>query len=310
MEQILSACVPVFGIVACGYVVGRLGILGTGAVAALNRFVYAIGFPALLIHGLARIDIGTELRWDFLGAYAFGLGVTALLALGSLRLDGTAGAKPAAMRVVNATYGNTGYLGIPLGVMIFGEAALPPASLTVVAHSVLVLPIACAMLDAQRGARWWTPGTDTMRRLATNPLLWGVALGLLLAATGATIPAPIDRFLGLLGEAAGPVALISIGLFGATLPARALIRRGAMPSALKLIAFPLAVWLALETFVPLDGMWRDMALLMAAAPLGATAFVLAERSGVERDETSATIIVTTILSLPVFALILSLVATP
>jgi predicted permease len=307
MTPILSAVVPVFGIIACGYVIGRMGVLGADAVRVLNGFVHAIALPALLIHGLARVPIGAELRWEFFAAYGIGIASTAFIALATVRVARARGRIGMTMQVVNATYGNTGYLGIPLALLVFGDSAIAPASLTVAAHAVLILPAASAVLEVGTAGGRGTAAVArrTISALISNPLVWGIALGLVLAATGAVIPTPIDRFLALLGDAAGPAALISIGLFMAAHPIRIMSATVIVPTVLKVVLFPLIVWVCVTYVFPLDGMWAALAVLMAAAPLGAIAFVISHRYEAAREETSATILLSTILALPILALIVS-----
>ena len=106
-------------------------------------------------------------------------------------------------------------------------------------------------------------------------------------------------------DAAGPAALISIGLFMAAHPIRIVSATVIVPTLLKVGLFPVIVWLGVTYLFPLDGMWAALAVLMAAAPLGAIAFVISHRYKAAREETSATILLSTILALPILSLIVS-----
>ena len=57
MEQILTLVLPVFGVMLCGYVVGKLKILGQESSHALNAFVYYVAMPIMLFQAMAGTDI-------------------------------------------------------------------------------------------------------------------------------------------------------------------------------------------------------------------------------------------------------------
>lgn len=69
MQSLLTVSLPVFGLMFCGYLAGRLRVLGADSSEALNRFVYYFALPALLFVFVAR-----AFRADFLLAVSRRLG--------------------------------------------------------------------------------------------------------------------------------------------------------------------------------------------------------------------------------------------
>jgi predicted permease len=65
---------------------------------------------------------------------------------------------------------------------------------------------------------------------------------------------------------------------------------------LKMIVHPLLVWLVATRLFGLSGDDLWIAVLVAAAPVGATSFVLGQHYGLFRDEASAMVAVSTALS--------------
>lgn len=115
------------------------------------------------------------------------------------------------------------------------------------------------------------------------------------------MPKPIGVFFDLLGACAGPAALFAVGLFLAGQRSNALFdrRRGlevAWVSAVKLVVQPLATW-AIGAGLGLSPFWLAAAVISAAFPAGATAFVIAQRYRLYVERTSATILLSTVLSL-------------
>ena len=49
MEPVLTVALPVFAIIAAGYLSGRGGLFGPAASQVLNDFVYYITFPAMIL---------------------------------------------------------------------------------------------------------------------------------------------------------------------------------------------------------------------------------------------------------------------
>ena len=132
LEPVLGAVFPVFGLVACGFVAGRFGLVSQASSHALNQFVYAFALPAMLFVAVYRGSLDEILSGRFLLAV---IAATLATALAGFALSHfLAGAKPAesTLRALNASFANTGYLGIPLVTVAYGERAALPAALATV----------------------------------------------------------------------------------------------------------------------------------------------------------------------------------
>jgi predicted permease len=306
MDTLLNAVIPIFGLVAVGFAAGRFGVLGAGASQPLNRFVFYCALPALLFRSVASTPLGEVLRWDFMLVFALGIGAVAALSLAASALILKEGVMAAIMRAVNASYGNVGYLGIPLAAVAYGERAVVAAGLTILLNAVLI--IAPATMAVEVMARHGTGQGRVLRGIAIaiagNPLILAIALGVAISAAGWRLPVPIDRFLDLMAGAAGPCALFALGLYVSGRPLARLYGRLALGATLKLIAFPAMVWALASWVVPLDAPFAAVAILMAATPIGAGSFVLAERYRIDADETSTAIVLTTALSIPTLGFLL------
>lgn len=315
METLLSAVIPAFALIAIGYGAARLNILGPAIFEALNKFVYYLAMPALLIGSLAAAPVDDILNWNFIAAFTIGIvatwltvGLAGRVLFGDGLADGT-------MRGVVASYGNNGYLGIPLAAAAFGDAAIVPASLSVLLNSVVIMTGAVVILEFCRvrvSGGGSGSGSGVLRNsgkaLASNPLIWAVVIGLVLSATGAELPLSIERIFAMLGQAAAPSALVAIGLFLAARPVVKLLAAAAIPSLGKLALFPLIVWLLTLYVFPLEPLWAMMAVLMAGMPVGANAFVIAGHYRLRLGDASAAIVLSTASSLVTLSLMLILMA--
>ncbi|MGD9536111.1 MAG: AEC family transporter [Alphaproteobacteria bacterium] len=310
MDTLLNAVIPIFGLMAAGFAAGRFGVLGAGASQPLNRFVFYCALPALLFRSVASTPLGDVLRWDFILVFTLGIVGIAMLSLAASALALKESVMAALMRAVNATYGNVGYLGIPLAAVAYGERAVVAAGLTVLINAVVIIAPATAAVEiaARRGAGKAHVLHGVAVAVASNPLILSIVLGLVISAWGETLPVPIDTFLSLMADTAGPCALFALGLYVSGRPLTRLYGRLALGAVLKLAAFPALVWVLVVWVIPLDPTLAAVAILMAATPIGAGTFVLAERYGIDADETSTAIVVTTALSIPTLGLLLVLLS--
>ncbi len=306
MSAVFNVALPVFAIILAGFLVRRGGLLGPASSEALNGFVYWIALPPLLFLGMAGSDIRETLHWPFIGAF-FGSAVAVWLAavgIGVLLYR----ARPSllAMQGLNAGFGNTGYLGIPLLVAAFGDKAIPPATLSTVLMA-LAVGVHAAGLEIAGGAGGGAAAAvrRALLALVRNPILVSPVAGLAWAAIGLPLPQPVVTLFELTGAAAGPCALFAIGLF---LGGRRLVSNLAEVtwiSLLKLVLQPvICYWLAVTLF-PMDPFWTACAVLLAALPTGALAFVVAQTHGVYEERTSAVILVSTILSIVPLSILLA-----
>jgi len=306
LDPILGAVLPVFGLIACGYLAGRFHIVTQASSVALNQFVYAFALPAMLFIAVYRGSLDEILSGYFLLAVILATLGTALAGFFLSSWNGGSGAE-STMRALNASFANTGYLGIPLVTVAYGERAALPAALATVATNIISFALAIVCLEL-----FVNPRAGGVRRALTgvvrSPLIWPIGLAVLLVALQVDIPLPAERFATLLAAAAGPCALFAIGLFVSQLS----IRKGAaatwQSSVLKLVLHPALMALLAFWLLPIDPFWAKIAVVCAALPLGATAFVLAQRYKLLEAETSTGAVISTAASVLTVSLIMAFFA--
>jgi predicted permease len=303
---VVGAVLPVFGLVACGYLAGRFGVVTQTSSHALNQFVYAFALPAMLFIAVYRGSLEEILSGYFLLAV---VGATLATAAAGFALSHLAGAAPAesTMRALNASFANTGYLGIPLVTVAYGERAALPAALATVATNIVSFALAIVCLEL-----FVNPRRGGVRRalagVVRSPLIWPIALAIALVALAVKVPLAVERFATLLAAAAGPCALFAIGLFVSQLSIRAGAAASWQSSVLKLVLHPALMTLLAFWLLPIDPFWARIAVVCASLPLGATAFVLAQRYKLLEAETSTGAVVSTAASIITVSLVMALLA--
>lgn len=307
LAPVFGAVLPVFGLVACGYLAGRFHIVTQASSQALNQFVYAFALPAMLFVAVYRGSLEEILSGAFLLAVIVATVGTALAGFLLSYFANGAGPAESTMRALNASFANTGYLGIPLVTVAYGERAALPAALATVATNFVSFALAIVCLEL-----FVNPHRGGVRRalkgVIMSPLIWPIFLAVLLVALQVKIPLPAERFATLLAAAAGPCALFAIGLFVSQLSIRAGAAASWQTTLLKLVLHPLLMAALVFWVLPVDALWAKIAVVCASLPLGATAFVLAQRYKLLEAETSAGAVVSTAASLLTVSLVMALLA--
>ncbi|MCQ4346260.1 AEC family transporter [Pseudomonas stutzeri] len=307
MLDILSITAPIFLLIGLGFLSVQRQLLDREQIRGIGSFVIRFALPALLIHSLATRPVEEILNAGYLLAYGLA-SLTAFAAGFALarwgRREGLAGA---AMTGLGMSASNSGFIGYPVVVMVIGPLAALPMALCMLVESLLMVPLALSLAEAgrQRGGSPRQLALEIGRRLAGNPVLIGILVGLGLSLFELRLPPILLRPLEMMAQAAAPAALFVIGgtLHGIR-PAGMLA--DAAPVALgKLLLHPLAVYLAFALAPGVAAELKVAALLFASAPMFTVYPLLAQQYGQE-ERCAAALVVTTVLSFFSMSLLLAL----
>jgi len=278
-----------------GYLAGRWRILGGEATGALNAFVSYFALPVLFFGTLARTPVAAVLDPQLM--LGFGVAVIATFAIGMLmtRLLSRGGLAAMSLQAIAASWGNVGYMGVPLCIAAFGEQGLPPAMLTVIVTAIVSMVFGVMLIELEVAAGHGPVRTFLRAafNVARNPLPLSIALGIACSGSGLSLPVPVEKWIDLLGAAAAPCALFAIGLFLSDKSVKSgLVEAGAM-TVIKLLLQPALAFLILPFFVDLNSVAGKVAMLMAALPTAANAFVLARQFDISVEQNTATVLLST-----------------
>lgn len=289
MLDILAVTGPIFLSIAAGYVSTRAGLFSQDDMRVMGRFVINLALPCLLFNAVAQQHIGDILNGTYLLAYAAG-------SLGTLAL-GYAWARRVAHQDANAsTYmamgmccSNSGYVGFPILLLSLPTVAGTALALNMVVENFLMIPILLALAERSRGAagHWHEVVAQSLRRLAVNPLVIGLAIGLLFSVFEWRLPAPAARTVTLFAQASSVLSLFVIGGTLAGVSLHGMATRIAPVVVGKLLVHPLMVagMLVAATFLGLPALPRELrsaAILLAGMPMMGIYPLLAMRHGHER----------------------------
>jgi predicted permease len=174
-------------------------------------------------------------------------------------------------------------------------------------HSMVLLGTATVVAEVglHAGAPPGRVLLATLRGVLRNPIVMAVLLALVWRQAGIGAPPGVLRHvLEMLGAAAPPVALFCLGGSLLGFNARAAWRETLLVLALKLLAMPLLVWGATR-LLAVPPMEAAVAVLVAAMPTGANAYLLAQRYRVAADQSGAAVLLGTLLSLVTLSVLLA-----
>ena len=281
-------------LVGLGAYARRLGWADERFVRDLNRIIFWFAIPALLLRLLGRAHLGTAFSATMVGACA-----AATLAAGGVALAvALARREPPDRRgviVQAAVRGNLVYMGFPVIFAAAGSEALTVAAVTVAVLIPLQNLIAVAALAGSGGR-----GAGKLAAaLLLNPVILGVAGGIVWASIGWTPWAWLDSFLRLLGNIAMPGALIAVGAQLELRSLRANTGTAIVATLLKVGIAP-AAGLALMTLLHVTGTPRLVGLFLLAAPTAIASTAVAQEMGGDLDLAGACVMAATLASLPAY----------
>jgi malonate transporter len=299
MQTILNNALPFFALIFCGYAAGRLNLLTATAAAGVNTFVFFFALPAFLFSLMSSSPIAEVLNVPFIGAYVLASLAVFGLAVAGGRLLFDVGRGEAAIQGLAAVLPNTGYMGIPLAIAVFGREAGVPLVVGLTLDGILLIPLGILLIESEKGQGESPLRTvlATFPDLVRNPLIISIFAGLAASAVGLTPPTPVNNFLDLLGAAAGPCALFALG---ATLASRSVAGGAAeicYMTALKLFVHPAALLLTAAVIFDVDPLWTSAALLGASLPIAANVFIVARQYDVYVTRASGAVLVSTAVSM-------------
>lgn len=298
MAEITGLVLPFFGLILIGYIVAKLVRQPAEALGWLNIFIIYVSLPALFFKLVAKTPIEQLTRIDFiLAALASTYGIFLLVFLIGRFVRGNSIAD-CTIQALAGAYGNIGYMGPGLALLAFGEAAAVPVALVFCFENAVHFTVAPALMAVAGGDERprGRVALDVLKRIAYHPFIIATVIGFAAAALSFQPPAAVQRLIDYLAQAAAPCALFAMGVTLALRPLKRIPTEIGYIVPIKLLLHPLVAYLVLSLTGNFDPLWVYTAVLLAALPTATNVFVIGQQYGVWQERASATILITTVLS--------------
>ena len=207
--------------------------------------------------------------------------------------------KERSIAMVAALIGNTGNLGIPLGIAVFGEESIPYTTVINLMNVFIVYTV---------GVYYYSRGTFTVKDSLLNilkiPILWAALIAIALNLNGYTPSPTVDKVLQMGAYASMVMQLLLFGiyLYGVKLQAINRVLTGWV-NGVKFVLLP-AVAFGVLGFVPMEPMVKGILFLELIMPLAVANVNFASLYDCRPKDVTAQVLITSVLFLGIIFLAL------
>ncbi len=309
MLDVFSVTFPFFALVLAGFLATTQKMMPADAIPGLNIFVLYFALPCMLFRFGTHAQLDQLLNPAVFLTYFVGACLMVTLAI-CLSLHLGLGWNNASFGALVAAFPNTGFMGVPLLLALFGLSAAGTAIVTITIDMVFTTSL-CIALSRLEGAGVHGIRVALQRALkgvVMNPMPWAIGVGVFFCAFDLKLFAPIDKTVQLLGDAASPTALFTVG----AVLARSWLNsrdQSAPPfkhhvsldywtvSILKLLVHPLLIYClgqcAIRIGLGLEAGSLKIMVLIAALPSASNVVMLSQRYGADNERIAKIILFTT-----------------
>jgi predicted permease len=258
-------------LVGIGLVLRATKVVKSEASQPLNNIITYVALPAFVFNAI----YGAEFTFDLLKVVATGwiiLPVLLLLAWLLSRLLKLSKALTGATMLCVA-FANSGYIGYPLTLAIFGANAMPTSvfyDIFVTVISLVLVGIPLAAYYGSSGGRRFNPLLELLRM----PAVWGLVLAVVLR--GFVLPEVLANVIDMLAATTAPLIMLSVGL---SLSPRKVVGNLRLILGIGIIRLLIAPLLAFVVSLLLlgSGLTQQIVTFEASMPVVMLGLVLSQR---------------------------------
>lgn len=307
--HVFNSLMPVFLLIALGKIL-RQKRFSSDLFNDLNQLTYWVALPSLLFVKIATAQFEGAAAMRITGvvllATLVGIAVS-YIAVRLLRIPG----RSAGAFIQGCGRANNAFVGLPVVIYALSEAhpgiesvatlSLAPAIIFYNIFSVVVL----LSYSGQKRSGRETLAVFT-KQLATNPLLLACLFGIIVQLMGWSLPVFLDRSFTAMGQAALPLALLSVGASINFSQLRGAAVHSSVAAAIKVFVFPLVGYFIALKWPGITQPERTAALIFLACPTAIASYVLADVFGSDKEMAGRIIVISTLLSAISLSIVIAL----
>lgn len=286
----LNAVIPIFAVIFLGYVLRRKQFFSEGFAASLDRLSFRILLPLLLFRDISAGNIRELVDWRFM-LYCAGTTFIAFLVIWALaaRFLGDKGMVGAFTQ--GAFRSSQAVLGVAFAQSLYGDSGYMPLLIIATVPLYNVLAVILLTVTGPKASPFHIL-SRTLASIVSNPLIWGIVLGMLASLLGWQLPAPASSTVNMLASCATPLALMSIGIAFDGRQAIRKVKPTIWAAAVKLLILP-AIFLPIACALGFRGRAVAALLVLYGAPTTVTSFVMAKNMGGDAVLSASIVMLTT-----------------
>jgi len=270
----VNAILPVFLMMAVGYLAKRVGLIREEQVSGMNAVAFKVFMPLMNFYNIYSSDLSSSLRPKLMLFAAAGILAMFFLALPTSRLlipqkESRSAAAQALFRT------NHLILGIPVAASLVPNGNMGVVS--VMAAVTAPLFNILAVITLERGGKK-VDRKKLVRDILLNPLVTSSVAGVLFLLLGVRLPTPVNSALRDMGRVASPLMLFLLGAFFRFRGFRGQGRALAVVCLGRLVVFP-ALGLACAVLLGFRGMEFAALLTLFASSTSVSSFTMVQQMG-------------------------------
>lgn len=293
--DILNIVLPVFSVIALGWLLRRVGLIDSSFLKQTNRLVYYVCLPLLLFYKIGTADFFKNFNGHLVVGSILAITITFVVSyLYSVYRDYPNNAR--GVFAQGAFRGNIAYMGLAITLNAYGETGLTRAGILMgFIVPFLNLYAIFALLwphrgdGSQRGAGFW------LRQIIFNPLIIASFLGITWSFLDLPIPLVFERSLRIATGMTLPLALLAIGGGFSIERLRGDLIKAALASGIKTIWLPILAAALLMT-MGVEGMDLGIGVLIAGTPAATANYIMADQLKGDAELAGTIVMLSTLLS--------------
>jgi hypothetical protein len=286
--EVFSVTGPIYITIAVGYLSTRFGLFAAGDMRTLGRYVLYLALPALLFRALSQKPVAEIVNPAYIAAYLGGTVTMVLLGYLVVRKVLGQDRSAATFSAMGMSCPNSGFVGFPIILLTFPPIAGNVLALNMFVENIFIVPLLLMLAERAMGQEGHPLAVlgSALGRLAMNPIVIGLAAGLVVSLSGLHLPEPVTKSVDLFASSSAAVSLFVIGGTLVGLPVSGLAGRVVPIVIGKLLVHPLIIVAAIAAvpylgFAPIESPLREALLLSAAMPIFGIYPILAQKYGEE-----------------------------
>jgi len=294
MHALIDVILPVFLVISFGYAAVWRGWMQDDAIDGMMKFAQNFAIPALLFRAISTLDLGQE--FDAALLFSFYLGSVSGFIVGMFGarfLFNRPWEDSIAIGFI-ALFTNALLLGLPITERAYGPDALAANFAIISMHAPFCYALGIAVMEIarNRGGGVLKTTKSVLRTMFKNALVIGIALGLAVNLSGASLPGFLTDGLDLVASAALPTALFGMGGILCRYRPEGDLRVIIFISAISLFLNPSITWIT-GTALQLPKESFQSAVLTSAMAPGINAYIFANMYGVAKRVAASALLLST-----------------
>ncbi len=290
----LNAAAPVFLLMVLGLFFRKIGWIDEEFAEKMNKFVFRIPLPVLVFNDLASVDFEQAWNTRFV---LFCFLVTILSITASAAISLLLCSRALRGEFIQASYrSSAALLGIAFIQNIYGTAGMAPMMIigSVPLYNIMAVVVLSFFRPGQRGFDYQAV-RKTLKGILTNPIILGIAAGLVWSAFGFSVPVIMGKTLDNIGAVAAPMGLMAMGASFDIKKASAKLKAASLAVFMKLVGF-CAVFLPAAVCLGFRREELVAILVMLGSATTVSCYVMARNMGHEGVLSSSVVMLTTLFS--------------